>query len=91
MSQNNSIDFSNFNSINEKENFIKDVIKNNLIYRKYSVFYPSSELVRQHLQFMDGIYNSSFYNVIFFVIKVNEFAEIFAGILSDELDNILLN
>ena len=40
---------------------------------------------------MDGIYNSSFYNVIFFVIKVNEFAEIFAGILSDELDNILLN
>ena len=38
MSQNNSIDFSNFNSINEKENFIKDIIKNNLIYRKYSVF-----------------------------------------------------
>ena len=97
MAQNQELqDFSSFNSLEEKENFIKDIIQKQVDLAHMSVAaFPTNVILLNHLHLMRNINDSNFYKLlarrINGMITVRKFAEIFANLLREVLNTILIN
>ena len=97
MAQNQELqDFSSFNSFEEKENFIKDIIQKPVDLAHISVAAsPTNVILLNHLHLMRNINNSNFHKLlarcINGTITVRQFAEIFANLLDEVPDTILIN
>lgn len=81
-------DFLTFNSTDEKETFIKGIVRKRLELSYMSVLaYPADVMLRQHLNLLEKIYDSNFYRVL--ATQLNEpvtilqFAEIFSKTLDE--------
>ena len=97
MAQNNGLcDFSNFNSLEEKENFIKDIIKKqvNLSYISVAAF-PNERVLKNHLHILKHVGDSNFCKLLAGrvngPVKVQQFAEVFTKLLDEQLDILLTN
>ena len=66
MAQNEIIcDFSIFNSVDEKEIFVKNLIRKQLELSQISFLAnPTSEILCRHMQLMGHIYNSNFHKIL---------------------------
>ena len=88
--------FSIFNSLEEKETFVKCIIWKQLDLSYISVAAsPTNQILRQYLHLMQHIYDSNFYKILAgrlnTAVTVRQFAKIFAQVLDEQLDNILIN
>ena len=97
MAQNQELyDFSDFNSLEEKEQFIKDIIRKHAELANISAAAHSIDrtlFIQLHL--MKCMHDSSFYKLLAQRINgritVRQFAEIFANLLDEQLDVVLIN
>ena len=85
-----------FNLLEEKQNFIKDIIKKQLDLAYISpAVHPTDRILNTHLHLMKHIYDSNFYKLlaqrIDGSITVRQFAEIFANLLNEVLHVVLIS
>ena len=87
MAQNQELyDFRSFNSSEEKENFIQDIIEKQVGLAHISVAaFPTDVILLYHLHLMRNINDSNFYKVlvrcIIGTVTARQIAEIFANLL----------
>ena len=96
MAQNQELqDFSSFNLLEEKENFIKDIQKQVDLAHMSVAAFPTNVILLNHLHLMRNINDSNFYKLlarrINGMITVRKFAEIFTNLLREVLNTILIN
>ena len=97
MAQNQELyDFSDFNSLEEKEQFIKDIIRKQVELAHVSAAaHPTDRTFFIHLHLMKRIHDSNFSKLLAQCINgritVRQFAEIFANLLDEQLDVVLIN
>ena len=95
MAQNQELySFSDFNSLEKKEQFIKDVIRKQVELAHISAAaHPTDRTL--HLHLIKRIHDSNFYKLLAQHINgritVRQFAEIFANLLDEQLDVVLIN
>ena len=97
MAQNEILhDFSSFNSVEEKEIFLKNLIRKQLELSKTCFLAdPTSQNLHQHTQLMGQIYNSNFHKILASrlntPVSINQFATIFSEVLDEQLEIVLTN
>lgn len=87
-----SYDFSSFNSVEEKEIFVKNLIKKQVeLSQIFCLIYPSNQILCIHVELMICLYNSDFYKILFdrlnTAVSAVELAEILCKVLDKQFQN----
>ena len=97
MAQNEILyNFSSFETIKEKEIFVKNLIKKQFELSQISfIAYPNNHILHLHMHLMMNTYNSNFYKILSTrlnsPVSVMQFATIFFQVLDEQLQLVLVN